>query len=76
MIKKFGMEIAQSSKGTSKSQLSYTIDLRAETGFNDKTPIDNNNNISKDKAEPCLDAGTHKRLVGKSIYLSCTHSDI
>lgn len=75
-----GLEIDRSSAGFFISQKKYTMDLLAEFGMQDATPLklpmDVHLKLTPTKGEPLTDPHTYQKLLGKLIYLTVTRPDI
>ncbi|WVZ16874.1 hypothetical protein V8G54_009856 [Vigna mungo] len=76
-----GLEVARNSKGIHLSQRKYVLDLLAETGMLDSSPVPTpmvhkhsatniNQSLNGDVA------ASYRRLIGKLIYLTTTRPDI
>ncbi|WVZ13928.1 hypothetical protein V8G54_011494 [Vigna mungo] len=65
-----GLEVARNSKGIHLSQRKYVLDLLAETGMLDSSPIPTPMSLNGDAA------ASYRRLIGKLIYLTTTRPDI
>ncbi|WVZ17643.1 hypothetical protein V8G54_010625 [Vigna mungo] len=76
-----GLEVARNSKGLHLSQRKYVLDILAETGMLDSSPVPtpmvhkhsatNTNQFLNGDA-----AASYRRLIGKLIYLTTTRPDI
>ena len=84
MLKYFlGIEVCRSKEGLFLSQRKYALDLLAETGKLDATPVrtpmgEGYNVVSEGEnaEQPYKDPKGYRRLVGKLIYLTLTRPDI
>lgn len=75
-----GLEIDKTPAGYFVSQRKYTMDLLANFGMQNATPVkvpmDCHLKLHPDKGEPLVDPHPYQQLLGKLIYLNVTRPDI
>ena len=75
-----GIEVARGSEGIYLCQRKYILDLLAETGMLDCTPIDTpieqNHRLAEYPDQVPTDKPRYQRLVGRLIYLTHTRPDV